>query len=88
MRVGTRLRPDFESAYASRGECWRRKSDLDKALDDLNKAVQLQTSPWAPTYLVRGWFLEEKGACDKAVADYDRATQIDPRVDDAFSCLA
>ena len=72
----------------SHGKCdvwplWSRKGDFDKALADLNKAIEL-TPNSAEAYHDRGWAYLLKGDLDEAVADFNRAVDMEPSYAEAY----
>jgi tetratricopeptide (TPR) repeat protein len=64
--------------YCNRGVARQKKGDLDGALADYNRAIELNPHDAAP-YNNRGLLKVAKGDLDGALADYDRALQITPR---------
>ena len=68
---------DLANAYYNRGIAYRDKKDLDSALQDLDKALQL--NPNFPSALnSRGNTYADKGENDRAIADYTEAIRQDP----------
>jgi len=64
--------------YCNRGVARQKKGDLDGALADYNRAIELNPHDATP-YNNRGLVKMAKGNLDGALADYDRALQISPR---------
>lgn len=64
--------------YCNRGVARQKKGDLDGALADYTRAIELNPHDAAP-YNNRGLLKMAKGDLDGALADYDRALQISPR---------
>lgn len=62
----------FDQAQAA-----RERKELDKALDLLTQAVQLDTS-YAQSYMLRGDVYQALKDYDRAVADFDRAIELYP----------
>ena len=58
------------------------KGDLDKALADFNKAIELD-SAYAQAYNNRGAAYLAKGDNNKAIADFKKALELDPNNKDA-----
>jgi tetratricopeptide (TPR) repeat protein len=63
-------------SYYNRGIFWYDKDELDKAIDDYGKALELSPE-YASAFNNRGNAWSAKGDLDRALADYDRAIQID-----------
>ena len=72
--------PGDANAYLRRGEQWRRKGDLARALADLNRAVRLAPRS-ARAYYERSLVLRRLGQTDRAEADERRAIEFDRRYD-------
>jgi tetratricopeptide (TPR) repeat protein len=67
----------------NRGASYARKEDLDKALADLNHAVEID--PTVPeSYINRAYVLDAKGDSDRALADLAHAIQLNPKSPDAY----
>src|SRR5208283_824047 len=68
---------DLASVYYNRGLAYRDKKDYDSALQDLDKALQL--NPNFPGALnSRGNTYADKGENERAIADYTEALRQDP----------
>ena len=63
-------------SYYNRGIFYYDKDELDRAIADYSKALEL-SSEYASAYNNRGNAWSAKGDLDRALADYDRAIQID-----------
>ena len=77
-----KLEPSSE-AYAFRGFAWKRKGDKDKAMADLNRAIELNPRE-ALAWRVRGATWASKGDLEKALADYTQSIRIDPENPDSL----
>jgi curved DNA-binding protein CbpA len=69
--------PATASSYRDSAIDWSRKGDLDRAIADLERAIELAPED-AKAYRQRGNAFGLKGDVDRALADYDRALRIDP----------
>jgi curved DNA-binding protein CbpA len=69
--------PATASSYRESAIDWIRKGDPDRALADLERAIELGPED-ARAYRQRGNAWGLKGDVDRALADYDRALRIDP----------
>jgi Tfp pilus assembly protein PilF len=72
------LNPQNDQSYVARARYYRRKSAWDLALADNNKALALQAD--ADAYYQRGVTEEGKGDAAAALADYDKALSLDPKL--------
>ncbi len=72
-----RQNPSDERAYFSRYQAWARLGDHERALADLDVALQLEPQP--VTLEARGDVLRRMGRYRAAVADFDRAEAMDPQ---------
>jgi len=70
-------------AYANRGLCYLETGDMDKALDDLDIAVQLNLQD-AMTYYDRGIVRQRRNELKKAIQDYTRAISHMPDFPEAY----
>ena len=64
-------------AYTKRGVAFRIRGGLQRALADLNRAIELDPS-LAPIYANRGLVYMYMGEPDPALADFNRALELDP----------
>ncbi len=72
------LSPNNAKAYRDRALLYVRKRDIGHALDDLDRAILLNPKD-AHSYYFRGQiFLHMKKENAKAVADFDKAIELDP----------
>src|SRR6266436_2444349 len=81
-RRHTRCSRDWSSDVCSsdlnRGILKKAKGDLDAALADFNKAIELKPDH-VPSYVVRGGVKKAKGDVDGALADYNQAIELNPK---------
>jgi lipoprotein NlpI len=79
--------PDMQfplaSAYAKRGALEERNGDLDGALADFNKAIEIKPD-FTEIYAGRGYVKQGKGDLDGAMADYNRAIELNPTFASAY----
>jgi tetratricopeptide (TPR) repeat protein len=61
-----------------RGNALYSKRDFAGANDSYTRAIELRPD-WAEAYVQRGYVRRMQGELDKAIADYDKATELDPR---------
>lgn len=69
--------------YKSRGNSLLKKGQIDDAISDLNKAVELNSKD-AGAYFYRGNAYYKKGQFDKALSDYSKAIKFNPRYTNAY----
>ncbi|NDJ60065.1 MAG: tetratricopeptide repeat protein [Chloroflexi bacterium] len=67
---------NFVPAYMGRGAVYTQRRDLEEALEDFTRAIQL-SNRFAPAYNNRGIVYAALREYDEAVADFDQALQID-----------
>ena len=67
-------------------EIFRKKEELDKAIEDFNKAIELNPE-LADAYTNRGLTYKNKVEFDKAVEDCNKAIGLDPRFAEAYNNL-
>jgi tetratricopeptide (TPR) repeat protein len=68
--------PNNSHAYFDRHFAWMKLGDPQRALDDINKSIELEPEPVA--FTMRGEVYRFLGDYQKAVADYARAEALDP----------
>ena len=74
---------DLVWAYNNRGNAKRGKGDLDGALADYTRALELNPQD-AKAYNNRGNAKQDKGDLDGALADYTRALELNPKHASAY----
>lgn len=83
------IKPDYEEVYFARGRdystfaCYAGvnrfgKDDVERAIADFSKIIQLNDLYVAPASYERGVCHSRKGDYDKSIADYTRAIQVEP----------
>ena len=65
-------------AYHNRGDAYGLKGDIDRAISDYNKAIELNAN-YAPAYNSRGRAYTSKGDYTRAVADVTKAGELTPK---------
>jgi len=71
------------SIYRARGSWKQKKGELDAALADYGKSIQIEPDN-VESYDYRADVYQQKGDLDLALADYDHASRIDPTYAAAF----
>ncbi len=80
--------PNNTRLYSARSNVWAVKKDFNKAIADATLAIQKSDDKDAALYINRGAFYSSIGKHDLAVADYVKATHVDPKFYAAYSSLA
>ncbi|MBC8228037.1 tetratricopeptide repeat protein, partial [bacterium] len=65
-------------AYLNRGTAWFDKGDYDRAISDLNKAIEINPK-LAEAYLNRGVAWGNKGDYDRSISDCNKAIEVNPK---------
>jgi len=73
-----RVYPDSVKALSGRGDAYREKEFLDRAIASYDRALELDPEYIRPI-INRGMVYGMKGLYDKALADFDRALKLDPK---------
>jgi tetratricopeptide (TPR) repeat protein len=81
--------PRNSNAYFSRHFAWMQIGEPGKAIDDLNKGMELEHTPAPMSLLARGHVYRHLGEYEKALEDYNTGEAIDPAQwqDDALGLL-
>ncbi|MBY8962878.1 tetratricopeptide repeat protein [Flavobacterium sp. D11R37] len=69
--------------YAWRGRAYNGLNSFDNALENANKAIELDGQSYL-AYHVRGYICHEKNEFNKAIEDYTKAIRINPKYEDAY----
>jgi tetratricopeptide (TPR) repeat protein len=77
---------NYPFAYLARGYAHAGTGELEKALQDFDKAIELDAS-YAAAYLWRGHSYFDLGEYEQAIPDYDRAIELDPEMSEAYLYL-
>jgi tetratricopeptide (TPR) repeat protein len=70
-------------AYKNRGNAYLAKGNLDGAIADYTKAIEIKPKD-ADAYNSRGDAYETKGDFERAAVDFTKAIEIDPKDSDAY----
>ena len=79
-----KLDPKTAYNYFARGEAWRAKGDLDKAITEYSEVIRREPTPWV--YGQRAICRARKGEHDKVIADCDAAIKLDPKYVIGYQC--
>jgi tetratricopeptide (TPR) repeat protein len=78
-----RKSPSKARAYSDRGHAYHLRGDLDPALQDYSKALELRPD-LVGTYYNRAIVYQLKGDLDRALRDYDKAIELFPEYPQAL----
>jgi len=79
--------PRDATAFFNRGFAHLSKGDLDPAIADYTKVIQIDPA-YSPAYYHRGIANESRAQYDQAIADFSKAVEINPRHGGAFAARA
>jgi Tfp pilus assembly protein PilF len=68
---------DVAAAHFSRGSAYMIKGDMDSAIADLSRAIELDPQN-ASTYPIRGFVYFNKGEHERAIEDFTKAIELLP----------
>lgn len=71
--------PNLPEAWNTRGDCYNRRREFDKAADDYSMSIKLR-SDGVEAWTGRAWSYFQLQLWDKAVADYSTAIEFAPEV--------
>jgi len=74
-------------SYYFRGRAWADKGEYEQAIEDLNKAVELNPKH-ANTFHFRGNMWQRKEGYNRAVDDYTKAIELAPNNPQSYNSLA
>lgn len=83
IESGKERNDNLAIAYSNRGNAYRFKGDVDRAIQDYDQAVKFDPKS-AAVFINRGAGYDSKGQHDRAIQDYDQAIKLDPRQIVAF----
>ena len=75
--------PNAALAYGLRGEAYKNKGELDRAITDFSSAITVDPKAFN-IYVNRGIAYREKGDLDLALADFNKAIEINGNFAEAF----
>jgi tetratricopeptide (TPR) repeat protein len=76
--------PDKARPYINRGFAYTSLGQLDKAIEDYSKAIEINPN-FTDSYYNRGLAYMNSGQPEKAMADYSKALEIEPTYGKAYS---
>jgi tetratricopeptide (TPR) repeat protein len=75
---------DLAIAFSNRGNAWRLKGEVDRAIADYDQAIKRDPRS-ASVFVNRSAAYDAKGQHDRAIRDYDEAIKLDRRSPVAFN---
>jgi len=84
IELGTLSKDDLATAYANRGTAYRDTRQYDRAMDDYNKAVELNPGD-ARAYVLRGTVHVLTEQYDRVIEDCSKAIELDPQYAMAYN---
>jgi tetratricopeptide (TPR) repeat protein len=79
-----RLQPGNAMWHDLRGLAYSHSGQHKRAIEDYNRAIELNPSAPAGFYNNRGWALNETGQPERAIGDLDRAIAMEPAYQTAY----
>ena len=76
--IDLKMKSEFALAYIGRGDAYRRRGEMDAAIADYSKAIELKPD-YAKTYAWRGFAYAAKHDDERATRDFAEAMRLDPR---------
>ncbi len=80
MNLRHREEPADAAGFHARGNRYSRNGAYDRAIQDYNRAIELDGA-FAEAYYDRGYSFYEVGRYDEAIADLTRAIELNPEAD-------
>ncbi len=79
-----RMNPAFAAAYNNRGNAYFTQGDLERALADYNRSIELDNPELHLPYNNRGNIHYQRGDLESALADYTEAIRLNPQYAGAY----
>jgi ankyrin repeat protein/tetratricopeptide (TPR) repeat protein len=85
-----KIEPNVPNVYIYRAACYSRLDMFDLTIADCNRALALNPAPYwqQEAYYVRGHAYSKKELDDKALNDFKKVTEINPKRPDAYFRMA
>lgn len=77
-----KLNPELEWAYNNRGSAYNRLKNYERAISDLNKAIELKSNEIF--YINRGFSYFRLNNYDAALKDFSKAVEINPNIAEPY----
>ena len=78
------LKPDYATAYATRGTVYGNQGEYDRTIQDLTKAIELKPD-YTGAYLIRGTAYFYQGEHDRTIQDLTKAIELKPNYAEAYA---
>jgi tetratricopeptide (TPR) repeat protein len=78
LNTAISINPNLPAAFFWRGQVYRRKGDVDHAIEDLTRAIIQAGEIDRASYLARAQLFTAKGDYARAIADFDRLLSVTP----------
>ena len=76
--------PNFAKAYCNRGVAYAQKGQFDQALADFQQGPGTEPQVCQRLLQPGGWPITTKGLYDKAIGDFNKCLELDPKLADAY----
>jgi len=78
LNTAISINPNLPAAFFWRGQVYRRKGDVDHAIEDLTRAIIQAGGIDRASYLARAQLFTAKGDYARAIADFDKLLSVTP----------
>jgi tetratricopeptide (TPR) repeat protein len=78
LNTAISIDPNAQAAFFWRGQAYRRKGDVDRAIEDFTRAIVQAGQIDRASYLARAQLFTAKGDYTRAIADFDKLLSIAP----------
>jgi tetratricopeptide (TPR) repeat protein len=78
LNTAISVNPNAQAAFFWRGQVYRRKGDVDRAIEDFTRAIVQAGQIDRASYLARAQLFTAKGDYARAIADFDRLLSVTP----------